>query len=115
MDRADHSFANGEEECLCTFILSWLHGPNAGNLTAESIAQICRVQFRAEMDPIVASFVKKARERFESPKSNFIRAGDLARRGKSEAPNDHEEIPRLRIAHKLSFSHHIKQASNSLC
>ncbi|KAL6999865.1 hypothetical protein U1Q18_001021 [Sarracenia purpurea var. burkii] len=34
----EHSFAKEEEECLCTFLLFWQHGPNEGNITSTSIA-----------------------------------------------------------------------------
>lgn len=110
MDRAEHSFAKGEEECSCTFTLSWLHGPNVGNYTAENIGQICRVQFNEEIDPTVASFIRAAREkiRMASYNSNLSPKFEVA---KGNTPNVHGEIPKMKIGHKLSFSHHLKQAS----
>ncbi|XP_057460560.1 uncharacterized protein LOC130751049 isoform X4 [Actinidia eriantha] len=36
----NHSFAKEEEECLCTFVLFWKHGPNEGNLTSAGIANV---------------------------------------------------------------------------
>ncbi|XP_017428403.2 uncharacterized protein LOC108336454 isoform X2 [Vigna angularis] len=57
VQESEHSWKTGEEECLCTFILFWLHGPNARKLTATSIENICVVQPRWELDPVVASFL----------------------------------------------------------
>ncbi|KAK7393784.1 hypothetical protein VNO78_22348 [Psophocarpus tetragonolobus] len=61
----EHSRKKGEEECLCTFILFWLHGPNAGNLTTASIDSICIVQPAWEVDPAVVLFLEMAREKIE--------------------------------------------------
>ncbi|KAF4359296.1 hypothetical protein F8388_021848 [Cannabis sativa] len=66
VDHCEHSFANGEEECLCTFILSWLHGPVAGYITAERLEQICRVQHRDEIDTVVASFLSKVKAKLKT-------------------------------------------------
>lgn len=67
MERREHARKQGgEEECTCSFILSWLHGPNAGNLTAtaiENICQVTQVQSSVPVDPNLASFLKVARER----------------------------------------------------
>ncbi|XP_061339972.1 uncharacterized protein LOC133286564 [Gastrolobium bilobum] len=60
-----HSYKAGEELCLCTFILCWLHGPNIGNLNATTVENICVVQPALDQDPAVASFLKMARERTE--------------------------------------------------
>ncbi|XP_070006891.1 uncharacterized protein [Nicotiana sylvestris] len=54
----DHSFPNGEEECLCTFIISWLHGPKEGCLTATRIEGMCTIKGVAQVDPKIASFLK---------------------------------------------------------
>ncbi|CAI8597906.1 unnamed protein product [Vicia faba] len=59
-----HSRKN--EECHCTFILFWLHGPNAGNLTAAEIGDICILQPIIEVDPAVASFVEIVKKGIES-------------------------------------------------
>ncbi|KAK7260710.1 hypothetical protein RIF29_26980 [Crotalaria pallida] len=61
----EHTTKADEEVCLCTFILFWLHGPNAGNLTASKIEDICIVQTATYSDPAVASFLKMAREKTE--------------------------------------------------
>jgi hypothetical protein len=53
-------------ECLCTFILSWLHGPNKGELTTAEIGDICIIQPILELDPAVATFLEIARTRIES-------------------------------------------------
>ncbi|RHN69071.1 putative SAWADEE domain-containing protein [Medicago truncatula] len=55
-----------DAECLCTFILSWLHGPNEGKLTAAEIGDICIVQPIKEHDPAVAFFLEITRRRLES-------------------------------------------------
>ncbi|WJX39276.1 hypothetical protein P8452_26836 [Trifolium repens] len=53
-------------ECLCTFVLSWLHGPNNGELTTAEIGDICIIQPILELDPAVATFLEIARTRIES-------------------------------------------------
>lgn len=103
VDRAKHSFEKGEEECSCTFIISWLHGPIAGNFTAENIGQICSVQFNEEIDPIVSSFVRAAREKISTAPYNSKRTPN------GEVAKGH--TPRMKIGQKLSFSHHLMQAS----
>ncbi|QCE00769.1 hypothetical protein DEO72_LG7g2059 [Vigna unguiculata] len=57
VQQREHSWKTGEEQCFCTFILFWLHGPNARKLTATSIENICVVQPKWELDRAVASFV----------------------------------------------------------
>jgi hypothetical protein len=65
VERREHAQKQGgEEECSCVFILSWLHGPNAENLTATAIENICQVQSTAPIDSKVTSFLEVARERF---------------------------------------------------
>ncbi|CAL5203541.1 unnamed protein product [Lathyrus oleraceus] len=54
------------EECHCTFILFWLHGPNSGNMTAAEIGDICTVQPIIEVDPVVASFLEIVKKRIAS-------------------------------------------------
>jgi len=61
----EHSWKTGEEECLCTFILFWLHGPNARNLTTTSIENICVVRPRWELDPVVDSFLDMVKQKIE--------------------------------------------------
>ncbi|XP_062107119.1 uncharacterized protein LOC133818340 [Humulus lupulus] len=99
----EHSFANREEECLCTFVLSWLHGPVAGHMTAERLEQICRVQLRKEIDPVVASFLNKVKEKLKTGSCRQVTTG--------VTHNDHGEAPMLKISHKLSFSHHLEQGT----
>ncbi|KAK7327268.1 hypothetical protein VNO80_31634 [Phaseolus coccineus] len=65
VQESKHSWETGEEECLCTFILFWLHGPNARNLTTTSIENICVVQPRWELDPILASFLDMVKQKIE--------------------------------------------------
>lgn len=54
----DHSFNNGEEECLCTFVVSWLHGPKKGYLTDTGIEGMCILKGVAQVGPRIASFLK---------------------------------------------------------
>ncbi|KAM6548543.1 hypothetical protein CsatB_020219 [Cannabis sativa] len=104
VDHCEHSFANGEEECLCTFILSWLHGPVAGYITAERLEQICRVQHRDEIDTVVASFLSKVKAKL---KTGSCRSNRQVTTG--VAHNYHGQPPIMKISHNLSFSHHLKQ------
>lgn len=62
----EHSFKDGDELCNCDFILRWLHGPNAGNITVGELKDICTIQSKPEVDPAVTSFLQMARERLES-------------------------------------------------
>ncbi|OMO89647.1 hypothetical protein COLO4_19638 [Corchorus olitorius] len=47
---SEHSYANGEEVCQCSFLLEWKHGPHAGSLSDKGVADICIVQ-NAELEP----------------------------------------------------------------
>ncbi|KAG4977399.1 hypothetical protein JHK86_036873 [Glycine max] len=62
-----HYWKAGKETCFCTFILFWLQGPNAGNLTATTIQDICMVQLERQLDPVVATFLEMARRKIERP------------------------------------------------
>ncbi|TYK31453.1 uncharacterized protein E5676_scaffold455G007670 [Cucumis melo var. makuwa] len=66
VDYLEHSYANGEEECLCNFILLWQRGPNSGNLTIASIANMCQIQFDKINDTVLATFFRKVREKIET-------------------------------------------------
>ncbi|KAL5537695.1 hypothetical protein UlMin_042906 [Ulmus minor] len=93
VDRQEHSFEEGEEECTCSYILSWLHGPNTGKYTAEDIGHICRVQFGQELNPIVASFLSKGRKKLGIKPDVELATG---------------------LNHKLDFPHHLKEATSSM-
>ncbi|KAM5562066.1 hypothetical protein ABKV19_017331 [Rosa sericea] len=59
-----HQIVDGEEECLCKFLLTWKHGPKGGILTTQTIGDICRVQRRMEVvDPLLALFLQTAMSR----------------------------------------------------
>ncbi|KAL3510045.1 hypothetical protein ACH5RR_029446 [Cinchona calisaya] len=58
-----HLFRNGEEECPCTFVLFWLHGPESANLSIVNIASICTIHGAVQADHKIASFSKLAREK----------------------------------------------------
>lgn len=59
------NFESGEEKCLCNFILNWQHGPDVGNLTYATVGNICLIQHSTGIDPKVASFLKKSRDKIE--------------------------------------------------
>jgi hypothetical protein len=59
----DHSYAKEEEECLCTFLLFWQHGPNEGNVTSASIADITLIRHFSGAHSTLTSFVKIAKEK----------------------------------------------------
>ncbi|KAJ8748188.1 hypothetical protein K2173_000596 [Erythroxylum novogranatense] len=58
--RKDHSFEKGEEECLCTFILVWQHGPLAGFVANKKIENVCLVESTETLDPTVSTFFEIA-------------------------------------------------------
>ena len=110
MESNEHSYEKGEEECLCKFILHWLHGPIAGILNAVNVSSICIVRPTLELDPIVASFLKMAREKVEitSSDSNSICKGvtgwEVAAYC-SENTNSSHKLGFFERLHKASFIH----------
>ncbi|KAH0711188.1 hypothetical protein KY284_012615 [Solanum tuberosum] len=54
----NHTFHNGVEECVCTFVLSWLHGPKKDDLANSGIEGICIIKGTAQVDPRIASFLE---------------------------------------------------------
>ncbi|KAL3651201.1 hypothetical protein CASFOL_004203 [Castilleja foliolosa] len=64
-----HSFAGGEEECLCTFVLFWLHGRGRGTLTSANIANICTLVPFSQVDSRISGFLKFAKEKIASSQS----------------------------------------------
>ncbi|KAK4413605.1 hypothetical protein Salat_2773200 [Sesamum alatum] len=69
VNRQTHSFAGREEECLCTFVLFWLHGHGAGTLTSANIASICTIEPFPQIDPRISAFAILAEEKITSSKS----------------------------------------------
>lgn len=65
VNRQEHKLTNGEEECTCTFVLVWLHGPTSGNLATSGIANICNIKSIGKVDPDITSFAKLAKQRIE--------------------------------------------------
>ncbi|CAN1781304.1 hypothetical protein LINPERHAP1_LOCUS15395 [Linum perenne] len=63
--RKKHSFVNGEERCMCRFVVVWTHGPVKGQWHTKQIENICIVQSDSELDPAVASFLEVARQHRE--------------------------------------------------
>lgn len=61
----DHLFEKAEEECLCTFVISWLHGPNAGTMSSSGVASICIVNTDAPLNSTILTFSKLVKENIE--------------------------------------------------
>ncbi|KAF7824887.1 putative SAWADEE domain-containing protein [Senna tora] len=68
----EHSFHEGEEVCLCTFSLYWLHGPRVGTFHNSVVADVCKIQPLSDLDPVVALFLNMARERIEVTPPNSL-------------------------------------------
>lgn len=58
-------FEKAEEECLCTFVISWLHGPNAGTMSSSGVASICIVNTDAPLNSTILTFSKLVKENIE--------------------------------------------------
>ncbi|XP_015166218.1 uncharacterized protein [Solanum tuberosum] len=54
----NHTFHNGVEECVCTFVLSWLHGPKKDDLANSGIEGICIIKGTTQVDPRISSFLE---------------------------------------------------------
>lgn len=63
--RKKHSLVNGQEECLCIFVLSWTHGPKKGLLTTAGVASICTIKDDCQVDQQIASFSKLAKDKLQ--------------------------------------------------
>ncbi|KAK8344755.1 hypothetical protein V6Z12_A07G100300 [Gossypium hirsutum] len=59
-----HSYVNGQEECECTFLISWLHGPNVGNIIDKGVVNICLLQ-GSEILPKLVSFIEIALKKID--------------------------------------------------
>ncbi|KAH6829321.1 hypothetical protein C2S53_011545 [Perilla frutescens var. hirtella] len=68
VENRPHSFAGGEEECLCTFVLYWQHGRVRGTLTSVNIASICVLEPATQIDPRICAFAKMAKKKIKSLK-----------------------------------------------
>lgn len=97
MHRKKHSLVNGQEECLCIFVLSWTHGPKKGLLTDAGVASICTIKDDCQVDQQIASFSKLAKDKLQvsSHKSTAIlskkvsaRRGSVFAKGGSHPPID---------------------------
>nr|XP_019067223.1 uncharacterized protein LOC101254273 isoform X3 [Solanum lycopersicum] len=56
--KKNHTFHNGVEECTCTFVLSWLHGPKKDDLANSGIEGICIIKGTTQVDPRISSFLE---------------------------------------------------------
>lgn len=111
MDYLEHSYANGEEECLCNFILLWQHGPNSGNLTIASIANMCQIQFDKINDTVLATFFRNVREKIETR----MNRGDICSEDRLPTHNGggacQKDDCSLKLKHRLSFFERMDQVS----
>ncbi|KAI5340054.1 PREDICTED: LOC110410088 isoform [Prunus dulcis] len=83
--RNEHRFENGEEQCTCSFILSWKHGPYYGSLSEQALENICRIQPPLavdKLDPLLASFLNSARKTVQA--TGFFDSGARSQRLKQE-------------------------------
>lgn len=72
--REEHTIVDGAENCSCTVVLSWLHGPKAGTLTAAKVEDLCPIQSHKQLDPRVSCFLELAKWKhgIDSPCSKLI-------------------------------------------
>lgn len=73
----EHTIVNEVENCSCSFVLSWLHGPEAGTLTSARVEDLCPVRSCAQLDPRLACFLEIAKWKhgITSRCSKFLREG----------------------------------------
>lgn len=111
MDYLEHSYANGEEECLCNFIIFWQNGPNSGNFAIASIANMCEIQFSKINDAVLATFFRKVREKIQTK----MNRGDTSSEGRPPTHNDggvyQKDDCRPKLKSRLSFFGRMNQVS----
>uniref|UniRef100_A0A7C8ZJ60 SAWADEE domain-containing protein n=1 Tax=Opuntia streptacantha TaxID=393608 RepID=A0A7C8ZJ60_OPUST len=73
----EHTIVDGIEKCSCSYVLSWLHGPEAGTLTSARVEDLCPLRSCAQLDPRLACFLKIAKWKhgITSPCSKFLKEG----------------------------------------
>lgn len=111
MDYLEHSYANGEEECLCNFILFWQHGPKSGDLTIASIANMCQIQFDEINDTVLATFFRKVREKIQTR----MNRGDTRSEGRPSTHNGgicQSDSCSPKLKHKQSFFQRMNQVNS---
>ena len=47
---------DGIENCSCSVVLSWMHGPKAGTLTLARVEDLCLIRSQKQLDPRLACF-----------------------------------------------------------
>ncbi|XP_062015554.1 uncharacterized protein LOC133732101 [Rosa rugosa] len=95
---------HGQEECTCSFVLEWIHGPQVGTLSVVALENICRVRLPAvdeEIDPALTSFVNAVKEKMIENSGEKGGGGDC----------DNESSSRHRKRHKGSSSQLNKDTS----
>lgn len=108
-----HVLRDGEDECRCTFILCWLHGPRSGKLTIVNIANICTIQVAAPTDQRIVSFAKFARQSMQIAcfKSCTVSTSTVG------GPSRHKEVVCLSSSAKSSAKRRLQDydAVESFC
>ncbi|XP_057526924.1 uncharacterized protein LOC130806042 isoform X2 [Amaranthus tricolor] len=54
--RKEHTIMDGIENCSCSVVLSWMHGPKAGTLTLARVEDLCLIRSQKQLDPRLACF-----------------------------------------------------------
>lgn len=52
---------DGTEDCSCSIVLSWLHGPDTGKLTLASVKDLCPIRSQKQLDPRLGCFLELAK------------------------------------------------------
>ncbi|XP_010689226.2 uncharacterized protein LOC104902966 isoform X1 [Beta vulgaris subsp. vulgaris] len=59
--REEHTIVDGTEDCSCSIVLSWLHGPDTGKLTLASVKDLCPIRSQKQLDPRLGCFLELAK------------------------------------------------------
>ncbi|XP_050368725.1 uncharacterized protein LOC126786819 [Argentina anserina] len=114
----EHKVVNGVEECTCSFILEWIHGPQAGTLTVVELPDICRVRLPVvdeEIDPALTEFVNAAKEKIERTELTFSNSiGSCGERGGGDCESEGSSRRRKKRRKGSSFSQDTRCARGSV-
>ncbi|XP_015578406.1 uncharacterized protein LOC8283793 isoform X2 [Ricinus communis] len=67
-----------KKKSVCTYVVTWQHGPLVGQRTFAKITDICLNPFSKEIDPSLFTFLRIARERIEEDEQrNFATIPDI--------------------------------------
>uniref|UniRef100_A0A0A0LGL0 SAWADEE domain-containing protein n=1 Tax=Cucumis sativus TaxID=3659 RepID=A0A0A0LGL0_CUCSA len=85
------------------------HGPNSGNLTIASIANMCQIQFDKINDTVLATFFRNVREKIETR----MNRGDICSEDRLPTHNGggacQKDDCSLKLKHRLSFFERMDQ------